>query len=119
MGWAFMYYLLSLLDGIHAFFIFMLIAIFIYMFVIIFVHFIVNNETGNEFKSKGFFKKVIPIFIVFCLLKIAVPMKRDAMIIAGLSLAEKPITDTVNDISPKLKKLIDKELDKLIEEKTK
>ena len=121
MSWAFLYYLLSLFEGINE-------LLFLFSFVsgfslipIIVLNIVLSEDTRDKNDLRFFHiakKLLVPCIILFLTtisLKTLVPSKRDAMIIAGLAIAEKPVTNTVKEFSPKLKKLIDKELDKLLD----
>ena len=48
------------------------------------------------------------------IMSILIPSKIDLLIISGLKMSEKPLTGIVEEYSPRLKSLIDKQIDELL-----
>jgi hypothetical protein len=119
MSWGLMYYFLSLVTPIIMICVLLNITMSITAFATTVFTFLEKSASGES----DLFKSLIKIrnfsLIVLCIssfFSIVIPEKKDVIIIFGLNSAQAPITNAVNEYSPKLKQLFDKELGKLLKD---
>ena len=118
MSYGLMYYLLTVISGILNFIVFLNVSVLLLLVFMIINYYantdIIKGEIQKEYE--GYISKAIKTALILSLLISFIPTKKDMLIIAGLTVAESTIDEAVK-IPPKLMKLINSEIDGLLEEK--
>lgn len=117
MSWAFLYYLISIVDSVDIFC--SVFGVLTIIFTILWTAYLldVSVQDFNDIKKYTITGIITGIF--FLIVSILIPDKTDLLIISGLKMSEKPITGIVEEYSPKLKILIDRQIDELLKDNKK
>ena len=117
MSWAFLYYLISIVGGVDIFC--SALGVLTIIFTILWTTYLLDEGVEDFIKLKKYTITVIITGIFFLIVSILIPDKTDLLIISGLKMSEKPITGIVEEYSPKLKILIDRQIDELLKDNKK
>lgn len=124
MNLGLLYYLVGLLDGVNTFLgvVCFFSGIIFLIFLVFYIIFQFNEDYEIDERQEKMSRKWTKIFLVVFLISCIhffIPTKKEALIIAGLTMADSPLKKTaieLQDTFPDLVRLINKEIKEQLEE---